>query len=171
MTELIILRIVHVLGGVFWVGSGLFTVLFLMPVLSHVGPAATAVLLGLQQRGLYVALPIVGLLTIGSGARLMWMTSDGLGRAYLASSTGRTLIGSALLAILAFAVVMLVLRPASARVMALTHRVSSAHHATQREELLRELVTFRHRARAASVVSLLLVLLSTVGMSAARYLR
>lgn len=42
--ELLILRIVHVLSGTFWVGSMLFTMIFLFPSLQEAGPAAGSVM-------------------------------------------------------------------------------------------------------------------------------
>ena len=40
MAELIVLRLVHVLGGIFWVGAGLFNMVYLGPAMAAAGPAA-----------------------------------------------------------------------------------------------------------------------------------
>ena len=40
IAEILVLRLVHVLGGMFWVGSGLFSTFFLLPALAGAGPAA-----------------------------------------------------------------------------------------------------------------------------------
>ena len=70
-TELVVLRLVHILGGIFWLGSGLFTTFFLIPALGRAGPAAAGPVMGaLQQRRLFTVLPVVALLTILSGVRL-----------------------------------------------------------------------------------------------------
>src|SRR5688572_13718538 len=72
LTELLVLRIIHILGGIFWLGSGLFTAFFLTPALGRVGPAAVGpVMSALQQRRLFTILPIVAVLTILSGVRLL----------------------------------------------------------------------------------------------------
>ena len=39
-TYLVVLRIVHILAGVFWVGAVVTTILFLQPTARDVGPAA-----------------------------------------------------------------------------------------------------------------------------------
>ena len=39
-TYLVVLRIVHILAGVFWVGAVFTTILFLQPTARDVGPAA-----------------------------------------------------------------------------------------------------------------------------------
>lgn len=59
--EILVLRLVHVLGGVFWLGSGLFTAFFLMPALATAGPAAGPLMGALQRRKLFTVLPIVDL--------------------------------------------------------------------------------------------------------------
>lgn len=55
--ELIVLRLVRILCGIFWVGSGLFSSLFLAPALAGSGEAMGPVMAGLQRRGLFTALP------------------------------------------------------------------------------------------------------------------
>ena len=101
--ELLLLRLVHILGGIFWVGSGLFTTFFLIPALGRTGPAAAGPVMGaLQQRRLFTVLPTVAVLTILSGIRLLQITSAGFSGAYLATLTGRTFLWSGLAAIAAF---------------------------------------------------------------------
>src|SRR5687767_8638374 len=101
--ELLVLRIVHVLGGIFWLGSGLFTTFFLIPALGRLGPAAAGPVLGaLQQRRLFTILPVVAVLTIISGARLLQIVSGSFAPAYFASRTGQTLLWSGVAAVGAF---------------------------------------------------------------------
>ena len=57
--EIIILRLVHVLGGLIWVGAGVFNVLFVGPALARSGPAAGSVMAEMRRRGMFVFLPIV----------------------------------------------------------------------------------------------------------------
>src|SRR5688572_4160460 len=113
--EILILRLVHILGGSFWVGSGLFTTFFLVPALASSGPAAGQVMAALQRRHLFTALPVSALLTILSGLRLMWIGSAGFAPAYFASASGGTLAASRAAAIVAFLLALLVARPAAVR--------------------------------------------------------
>ena len=39
MGEMIVLRLVHVLGGIIWVGSMTYMTFFLMPAIADAGPA------------------------------------------------------------------------------------------------------------------------------------
>ena len=88
--ELLVLRLVHIVGGMIWVGTGVFNSFFLMPTLAQAGPAAGQVIAGLQKRRLFTFLPVVALLTILSGVRLMQITSAGFSPAWFASTPGRT---------------------------------------------------------------------------------
>src|SRR5688572_21882948 len=95
-SEILVLRIVHVLGAIFWLGSGLFTTFFLVPALVRLGPAAAGPVMGaLQQGRLFTVLPVVALLTIASGARLLQIVSGGFSSAYFATPTGQTFLWSA----------------------------------------------------------------------------
>ena len=156
MIELLVLRVVHVLGGIFWVGSAIFTTLFLMPAIAKAGPTAGAVLGALRQRGLLTALPIVALLTIASGVRLLWIVSGGFSAAYFHTATGHTFAGAGAAAIVAFLISFLVARPAAIRTGQLGATMASAT-GEQRAAVTLEMEKLRRRAAVASgiVVTLL----------------
>lgn len=168
--ELLILRLVHVLGGLFWVGSGLFTTFYLMPALATAGPAAGQVMAGLQKRRLFTVLPIIALLTILSGLRLMWITSAGFSSAYLNSSTGRTLIVGGAAAIVAFVLSLLVARPAAVRSASLGASLAGMPEGEPRAAVARELAALRRRTTIASHTAVALLLLAAAAMAVARYL-
>lgn len=107
--ELLVLRTIHILGGIFWLGSGLFTTFFLLPVLRSAGPATASVIMaGLQRRLLFLLLPTVALLTIASGTRLMWIVSDGFSAVYFNSPGGRVIAWGGVAAIAAFLISLVV---------------------------------------------------------------
>ena len=167
--ELIVLRLVHVLGGVFWAGSAIFSWLFLAPALAGVGPAAGQVMGALQRRGLFTALPVVALLTIGSGLRLMWIGSGGFAAAYFASGPGLTLALAGAAAIVAFLLSLLVTRPASVRAAALGGAIAAATDDAERARLAARLDATRRTATVAGVAGGVLLTLAVVGMGVARY--
>jgi uncharacterized membrane protein len=168
--ELLILRLVHVLGGLFWVGSGLFTTFYLMPALASAGPAAGQVMAGLQKRRLFTVLPLVALLTILSGLRLMWITSAGFSSAYLDSANGRTLIAGGVAAIAAFVLSLLVARPAAVRSAALGASLAGMPEGEARAAAANELAALRRRTTIASHTAVALLLLAASSMAVARYL-
>jgi uncharacterized membrane protein len=127
--ELIVLRLVHIIGGIFWVGAILLQNLFLFPAITEAGPAAGPVMAGLMKRKLMVVLPVVAILTILAGARLMWIASAATGGAYFQSNTGRTFAVGAASWLIAFLIGVLVSRPASMRAGQLGARIAQASDA------------------------------------------
>jgi uncharacterized membrane protein len=168
--EILVLRLVHILGGIFWVGSGLFTTFFLMPALAASGAAAGQVIAGLQQRRLHIVMPIVGLLTIASGLRLMWIKSAGFAPAYFDSGVGRAFAWSGAAAILSFLISVGVARPVTVRAMKLTASLASGPDSA-REAITAQLAGLRRSAMVASIIAVALVVLAAAGMAIARYVR
>jgi uncharacterized membrane protein len=169
IAELLLLRFVHIVGGVFWVGSGLFTAFFLAPALTSSGANAGQIFAALGRRRLFVALPVVALLTIGSGARLMWITSGGFAAAYRASAMGRTFIWSGAAAIAAFLLSLLIARPAAVRAGQLASAAATAAE-DERARLVAQAAAVRRWGSLASALAVGLMALSATGMSIARYL-
>ncbi|MDQ3675082.1 MAG: hypothetical protein M3365_12020 [Gemmatimonadota bacterium] len=169
-TELIVLRLVHILGGIFWLGSGLFTTFFLMPALGRAGPAAAGPVMGaLQQRRLFTVLPVVALLTILSGLRLFQIASVGFSPIYMSSRTGQTFLWSGIAAVAAFLLSLAVARPAALRAGQLGVAVASLPE-EQRVRRLAEAERLRRRSALASIVAMVLLIGAAAGMAVARYL-
>lgn len=168
--ELIVLRFVHIVGGVFWVGTGLFTSLFLVPALAKAGPAAGQVMVALQQRRLFTVLPVVALLTIVSGIRLMWIVSGGFSATYMDSRMGQMLMWSATAATIAFVMSLVISRPAAVRSATLAQSLGSAANDAERQRIQAELETLRKRGAVAGVAGVVLAIVAAGGMAVARYL-
>ena len=88
--ELLVLRFVHIVAGIIWVGSGVFAAFFLIPALSANRQLMPPVMDALQRRKVFVIIPLAGLLTILAGVRLFWIVSAGFADSYLETGTGRT---------------------------------------------------------------------------------
>lgn len=168
--ELLVLRLVHILGGIFWVGSLMFTSFFLMPALGSSPAVAGEVMAGLQKRRLFTLLPIVALLTILSGLRLLWIVSAGFSDAYLSTSTGRTFSASAVAAIVAFLLSLLVSRPGFLRVGRLSATLATTTDQGARQRISAEMQRLRRRVSIANAIVATLLLLTAAGMAIARYL-
>ena len=168
--EVLVLRLVHILGGVFWVGTGLFTTFFLMPAVVAAGPAAGPIMGGLQKRRLFAVLPAVALATILSGLRLIWIASDGFEADYFHTRTGLTYTVAALASIVAFALSLLVARPMAIRSTQITAQMAQAPDGEARATLARELAAVRSRGATAAAVGVTMLIVSAAGMAVARYL-
>ena len=53
-----ILRILHIVTGVFWAGTVFFIVSFLLPAMGKIGPAAGPLGAEFQKRKVFVKLPM-----------------------------------------------------------------------------------------------------------------
>jgi uncharacterized membrane protein len=166
--EILMLRTIHILGGIFWLGSGLFMAFFLAPALATPGANAGQVFAGLQQRRLFAVLPAVAMLVVLSGLRLLWIASAD-SSAYFRSTPGRAFALAGALAILAFLTSLVIARPAHARWSALGASVATAA-GDERAFLLRERDELQRRASVSSAIATTCLILSAVGMSIARYL-
>lgn len=99
---MIVLRLIHIVGGVFWAGAAMLMAWFVFPASRALGPAGGAFMQQLmfrQKARVYVAVAMG--LTILSGLTMyirMWMITDG---AWNASRMGITLGVGAVAAIIA----------------------------------------------------------------------
>ncbi|MBC8089827.1 MAG: hypothetical protein H7Z40_21410 [Phycisphaerae bacterium] len=167
MTELLVLRVVHILAGIFWLGAGLMTSLFLVPALSSAGAAGGAVMQALRARGLMTWMPVAAGLTMFSGTRLFWIASGGALGAYAATPSGRVFALAGAASVAGFLIAMFVGRPAQQQAMQLQQ--SAVDHADKRKAIEQRIARLRRRGSLASLAGLLLLVASATGMSVARY--
>lgn len=168
--ELLTLRVIHILGGIFWVGSMLYTTFFLAPALRSSPQVAGQVMAGLQKRHLFTILPVIALLTIASGLRMLWIASAGFDDSYLSTSTGRAFSLGAAAAIVAFLLSVLVSRPGFVRVGKLGASLAATTDDATRQQLTAEMQRVGQRVGIANAIVAVLLLLTAVMMATARYL-
>jgi uncharacterized membrane protein len=166
--ELIFLRLIHVVGGVYWVGSVMFTSFFLMPTLLKAGPmVAGPVSAGLQARRLMTWSPVIALLVILSGLRLMMIASQGQAH-WFEHRSGHAYAVAGLLAIIAFIVGMLITRPAMTKAAKLGQ--AAASDGASKQLIQDELKRLQRRGYRSTMTVTWLLILAAVGMAVARYL-
>jgi uncharacterized membrane protein len=168
--EIIVLRLIHVLGGIFWVGSGLFSTIFLAPAMAEAGAAAGAIMGSMQRRRMFVIMPVVALLTILSGLRLMWLRSAGFEAAYFRIGSGMTFAVSGAAAILAFLLGVTLVRPTMGRVAALAATMRSTQDTQQQAQFAAEMKRLQARAGTLQAAATFLIVLAAAGMAVARYM-
>src|SRR5262245_24966363 len=94
---MLVLRFLHIISGVFWVGGSLFAARFLLPSLNAAGPAAGPVLAELGKRRIPIAMMGAALVNVTSGIWMMMIVSGGAPGVWMLSPMGRTIgLGSAL---------------------------------------------------------------------------
>src|SRR5690242_20946730 len=101
-TLMVVLRLIHILAGIFWVGATIFLAAFLLPAARAVGPSAGAVMTELMQRQrLQRWINIAMTLAILAGFALYGIDSRISGGGFGRSPAGMTYAVGALLAIVA----------------------------------------------------------------------
>jgi uncharacterized membrane protein len=168
--ELLILRLVHILGAIFWVGSLSFTSFFLIPALGASPAVAGQVMAGLQKRRLFTVLPIVALLTIASGIRLLSIAAADFSGAYFSTPTGRTFAASAIVATVGFLLSLLISRPAFVRVGRLGASLAATPDEGARQRITAEMQRLSRRVTVANAIVVVLLIFAAAGMATARYL-
>ena len=168
-TELLILRLVHVVGGIFWVGGTLLTTFFLIPAIATMGPAGGEVFAAVQRRKLSAYMLAAAVLTVLSGLRLLWITSGGFSPAYFATAPGIGFSTAATSALAALLLGMLVSRPAAMRAAKLGGSMAGAP-AERRAEIGAQIAVLRRRSAVFGTAVAILLLFAAAGMSVARYL-
>lgn len=168
--ELIVLRTIHILGGVIWVGGMSIMAFFVMPVLAGMGPAAGPVMAGLNQKKFPVIMPIIALVTILSGLRLLMIDSANFAGGYFQSPVGRTFATAGGLAIVAFIFGVTLVRPAMMKAVALGQQMAGATDDAARTRIAAEMAETRKRGATGNTIVLVLLLLAALGMAVARYM-
>lgn len=167
--ELLILRAVHILCGIFWVGGGIYSSVFAVPAITKAGPAAGPIIAELQRRKLFTILPLAALATMLSGIRLLWIVSDGFTGHYFHTMQGHTYAVAGAASIVGFVIALTISRPASVQLGALAGQMATLDGAPRAAAEAR-IARLRRRANVSTVVAVGLLTLAALGMSVARYL-
>lgn len=167
--ELLILRFVHVSGGVFWAGGGIYATLFITPALVAAGPAAGPIVAEMQRRKLFTVLPIVAIVTMLSGLRLLYIVSGGFSAAYFATAQGLTYSIAGGASIVGFFLALLVSRPAGVRLGQIASTLDRLEPGPK-AAALSEMAVLKRRSALGSAAAIWLLTLAVGGMSVARYL-
>ena len=167
--ELLVLRAIHVYGAVVWAGSSLFVAFFLIPAIGMAGPAGGPVMGALVKRKLFTIVPIVAVVTMLAGLRLMWLTSKGFSARYFSSALGQTYIVGATFALATFTLFMTVNYPAIGRMVALGQQIAAAPEA-ERGALTAQLNALRARTATVSKIAALFISITVVAMALGRYM-
>jgi uncharacterized membrane protein len=107
----LIIRVTHVLLGVFWAGSALLLALFIIPAVEESGPAGGTLMQGLTKRGMPKVLTLVGLFTILTGIYLLWEISAHFSGTFMGSASGILLSIGAIFGLVALLIGVHVSRP------------------------------------------------------------
>lgn len=162
---ILILRVIHILGGVFWAGWAFILAGFLEPAVDAAGPAGGEFQKALVQKTRIMPVMIAApLLTILTGILLYWETSGGFSLAWIASGNGLALTIGGLAAIVAFVAGMVINRPTAERIGALGREMQASGGPPTPEQQA-EMQVLQERLSRAGAVGAVLMLVAVIGMA------
>ncbi len=166
----IVLRLVHVVGGALWVGMAAFATFYLQPAVQEAGPDGGKVMAGIQRRGLMTVMPTIAVLTLVSGLWLYMRAAGGDHGGFARSGPGMAFGLGGMAAIVAWVTGMFVMRPAMNKAMALAQSLGPSATPEERQRLGGEAQRLRQRAAVAGKAVTHLLFFALAAMAVARYL-
>ena len=167
---ILILRVVHILLGVFWAGAVFVIVGFVSPAIGDAGPDGAKVMGALVKRRFLNIVPAAGFATIVSGFWLLSRDSSGFETSWMGSRTGMAFSTGAVFALVALVIGVAVMRRSIMRAMAIGQSLPQVAEGPAREAAMAQMQQLRGRAIAAGRVVAGLLTVTVVAMALARYL-
>jgi len=166
---MILMRLLHIGGAIFWAGGVLFINTQLGPAVAAIGPQGIPVMIELERRNYFGRLMFAATITVLSGLYLVWQDSSGFGGAWSQTRFGMGISIGMTAAIIAYIAAILLLRPAMLRVNAVAGQLAQAG-AAEREALQAEFAVARGRLMRTGATLMLFLLVAIIAMATARYL-
>ncbi len=168
MTTIVLLRLIHILFGVFWVGTAIFANFILFPALKG-DPATMGKVAGvLTQRGMHKWMGIAAVLTLLSGFGLVWVMSNGDIGAY-SRGVGRVFTMAGGMGTLAFLLGLIFARPAGIKAGEIGAALTAATDPAEKARLQGEMAAIQKKTAFITMTVVTLLLLALAGMAVARY--
>ena len=166
---LILLRLIHILFGVFWAGTAIFNALFLIPAVRSLGPAGGPVMQEIAgKRKLPIYFMVAGILTVLSGFGLFWHDARG-SNGFMRSGGGMTFgIGGAI-ALVTLLLGMFVVSPTAMRASALGAAIAAGGKPPTPEQAA-EMQRLQIKLGKMGGLAAALLTLTTIAMAIARYI-
>jgi uncharacterized membrane protein len=164
---MIVLRIVHILLGVFWAGGAFFAAMFLVPSVRASGPAGGSVMRQLMEvRKFPIYAMVFGLLTVISGLWMYLHNNSVSGGSFAKSYAGMTYGIGAITAILTLVVGATIMGPSSAKMATLMSQIAAqgGPPTSEQQGMIQHLQgRLGLGARLASILLLITVITMAIG--------
>lgn len=166
----VILRLLHIGGGIFWAGTAVLFALYILPTVRALGPAAGPFMQSLMApQRLPLAMTIAALATTLSGLMLFWRMAGTNFVAFMNSNFGMVLGWGAIAALGAFVLGFAVNKPTAAKVQKLGAEIAAAGLPPTPEQAA-EMKVLQQRLRMAANTGAVLLAASALLMGVARYI-
>jgi uncharacterized membrane protein len=167
---LVILRLIHIVGGVFWAGGTFVMVGFLTPTVNAAGPEGPRFMQRLMgEKRLSAALAVAALLTSLSGILLYLHYSGNFNPQWLSTKAGMALTIGGVAGLLAYGHGAAVIGRANMRMMAIGKAMAAAGGPPTPEQA-QELQMLQGKAQRGAVLTAILLSIALIGMSIAQVL-
>ena len=167
MSQILILRLIHILCGVFWAGTLMFFAVFLEPIMRGAGPEGGRMMQRIAGSKYPLAMTVLAILTIGSGLWMYQIVSSGT-PGWTHSHFGIVLTAGATSGLIAFLIGLTVTRPNAAR-MAELGKAVIAGGGQPTEGQLAQIASVRTRLVLSTRAVALFLGLAVAAMATARY--
>jgi uncharacterized membrane protein len=169
LTLLLVLRVLHILGGVFWAGSSFLLTGFVEPTVRAAGDDGARFMQRLSAGSRFsTAIAAAAGITVLAGLWLMWIISDGFSEAFFATGRGIALNLGMWLGLVAFVLGFVMQNRPIRRMTAISREVAAAG-APPTPAQAAELTRLSGRARLGGRLVAGLLLLTVILMAVARY--
>ena len=162
---IMVLRVIHIFAGVFWVGGTLMMTFFIAPTIGATAEAGQK-FIGHLMRELKFSqrMSAAAGLTILAGATLFWIDSDGFASAWTNSGAGRGFSTGAGFAIIGFIFGILVGRTttAMAKLGAQFQGKPSPEQVSQMQALAKQQTTYARIASAALILAIIFMAIARI---------
>jgi uncharacterized membrane protein len=169
-TVTLVLRVIHILCGVYWAGTLFFLSTMLQPAVAEAGPEGGKVVQALTRRRLLDIVPGMAILTIISGIELYRRASGGFSTDWMGTAPGLSLTIGSLAALVAFTIGMTVLRPSAKRTGPLAQSAQQMPEGPERDAQMAEVQRLRQRTAVGGRWVAAFLVIAVVGMAMFRYL-
>lgn len=167
---MVVMRILHIVAGVFWVGSAAFFFFFIEPTATKLGPTAGPFMEEVTvRRKMPIVFTAASALTVVAGILLYWRSSGGFDLDWITSETGMTFTIGAVAAIAAFLAGFVLIKPRVERMGAIGAEVQASGGPPSQAQMA-EVQGIQHELRNIGRVDLVLLTIAVVAMAIARYL-
>ena len=166
---LVILRLVHILAGAFWVGAALMLTFFISPTVNQTEDAGKRFMGHFMGRTKFnLVMWSSALLTVIAGMILFWFSSNGLNAIWMGSGTG---IAYSLAALFAFIGLLVgIFQNRNSNALAILGRQVQSQGSPPSPEQAAQLQSISKALKIGGTLNAIFLILATAGMAIARYL-
>jgi hypothetical protein len=165
-----IIRLIHILAGVLWVGAAVMLAFFVGPAAGGAGPAGGVLMDQLVRvRKLPAYMASMAGLTVLAGFGLMWMHASATDGGWMRTASGKLFMWGALVAIVGFVWGMVMASRLAKRMTARTAALAAAGRpptAEEQAEIRQGLARLSFHTRGAAIV----LVIAAAMMAFARYI-